>query len=494
MKTELLYDVFVSIDEKYVREAENTLSVEKTPIKEFSSNGIKRMKSLAAAVLLICLVFSLALMTGTALNNNHLLKKGYSPIKNGNAGVSFKAETISSSSIDASGGVCKEMPTGFSFITIPATVSNNSSFTMECAFGLDDEDWMFTDDKYYPELIEKGITLDDEFDFSVYVENRVFGLTSYLTASDIISFFDNGGYYKQYIGYDQLESEFKFNSGAVLSPDGTISFSNIVNSDSLPFHWTVPVRIDLLENGTKGLISAGFLSETKIGNNSYGNVSLIYYYCSGEYVGFGATEEEAFKNSFVYEESNNDIVGIASYSKIINEASITEHFYCDSYMYLFPIESNNSEFDKSQRVTFTFEVQNDWCNGQFDLMFESENIYEPSYIKFNNNKKEYCEISFRADPYKNGRIRVNICPMIKEEVDVIPHKSITLYTSNSHSKTYVSAASMETAMAMAGQEIDSGMICDCDIVIGEFDQTRAAPITVRGIVSFLYTGVNDNQQ
>ena len=73
MKTDLLYDVFVSIDEKYVREAENTLSVEKTPIKEFSSNGIKRMKSLAAAVLLICLVFSLALMTGTALNNNHLL-------------------------------------------------------------------------------------------------------------------------------------------------------------------------------------------------------------------------------------------------------------------------------------------------------------------------------------------------------------------------------------------------------------------------------------
>ena len=478
-----LYDTLVSLDEKYTEEAESFFTNKGDFTMNAQCNKIKTTRLTAVAASIIAIICTMAIILSLVVfNSGNSLKNDF------NAGVGFKTRTISSSSIETSGGVYKEIPTDFSFITIPATVSNNSSFTMQCAFGVDAESWMFTYDKYLPELVEKGINAGDQYDFSIYVENRVFESSSYLEESDIIFFFNNSGYYKQYISYEQLNSDFKFDARCVLSQDGTVVFSNIENSNSLPFHWTVPVRIDLLDRGTKGLLSAGFLSESKIGHDRSGNVSLIYYYCSGEYVGFGTTEEEAFQNSLDYEENNDDIVGMAYCAKNIDdaakEAAKTEYCFCDSYMYLYPIESNDSEFDKNQRVTLAFEVQNDWCSGKFDLTFDSENIYEPSYRTFNNDKKEYCEISFRADPYKNGRIKVDICPKIKEDVDVIPCKSITLYTSNSLSKTYLSAASMETAMAMAGQEIDSGMICDCDTVIDESDLTRAAPITVRGIIKW----------
>ncbi len=296
MKNEQLYDVFVNIDEKYVKQAENVLRAEKTEIRKISvSKGshIFRMKLSSAAVLLACLILSFVIIIENSLKEKRQLNENQFPM-------------VSSSSIAYSGDFFNDnkIPLGFSFITIPCTVKNNSDFTIECTFGLDSEDWMQSYGNYFKELIEKGIDPGDQYDFSLYITNNLFYSGDLYEWSSIsedtskgISFYDTNAFYKQYIDYEQLESDFMFDAGCISLQDGTISFSNIENADSLPFHLTVPVKIDLTEIGTKGSIFVGFMTEEKTGKNTDGNVSHVYYYCSGDYIGFGTTEEEAMKNA-----------------------------------------------------------------------------------------------------------------------------------------------------------------------------------------------------
>lgn len=350
MRQDDLYDVFVNIDEKYIDEAVTALQNNKSIQRKNKSGTIRnlintrQLTGLAVSILSVVLAFSIVLSIAELTKKRH-------KENNSNTVVILNASIVTSSNLEnISKYSGNEMPPEyFSFIVIPSIVQNGSSFTMDCSFGLANDCWMFTYDKYYPELVERGIDAGDEYDFSLYIENKVYiNDPTFSTESDKITFFDESGTYKKTIDFEQLKVDFTFDPGRIVFQEGRATFSNINNADSLPFHLPVPVKVNTIEKGTKGRILAGFQAEAKNGHASDGNGSSVFYYCSGDYIGFGETEEEAFKNSFNIV-SEDDAVESRDNCQEFVEQIKPNISYCDNYMHLSPVKlSEKYIFDKNQ--------------------------------------------------------------------------------------------------------------------------------------------------
>ena len=191
-------------------------------------------------------------------------------------------------------------PSYFSIMSIPSIVRNNSNFTFECSFGLDQQEWMFLFYDYHPELTG---TLDECYDFGIIIANREYEADPYIGTheGDGIALFGKSGDHTELIDYERMKAELKLDAGAtVVTENGRekIIYTNIKDSSSLPFHISVPCTLNDLSKGTKGIITASFFSNAKNGSSYMSNGSQVYYYCSGDFIGFGASEEEAIENSF----------------------------------------------------------------------------------------------------------------------------------------------------------------------------------------------------
>lgn len=200
-------------------------------------------------------------------------------------------------------------PSYFSIMSIPSIVRNNSNFTFECSFGLDQREWMFLFSEYNPDLTD---TVGDLYDFGVLIANREYEADPYIGvhASDGILLFGSNGDYTELIDYERMKEEFTLDSGATLVTENgrkKIIYTNIKDSSSLPFHISVSCTLNDLSIGTKGIITASFFSDAKNGSSYMSNGSKVYYYCSGDFIGFGTSEEEALENSFYSSDQTNPI-------------------------------------------------------------------------------------------------------------------------------------------------------------------------------------------
>ena len=72
----------------------------------------------------------------------------------------------------------------------------------------------------------------------------------------------------------------------------------MTGKDELPFRLEVPAEVHALEAGAKGVIAAEIYAIEEKGKILGGNVVALYYYCSGDHIGFGANEAEAYANAF----------------------------------------------------------------------------------------------------------------------------------------------------------------------------------------------------
>ena len=96
-----LYDTLVSLDEKYTEEAESFIFTNKGDFTmNAQCNKIKTNRLTAVAASIIAIICTMAIILSLAVfNSGNSLKNDF------NAGVGFKTRTISSSSIETSGGV-----------------------------------------------------------------------------------------------------------------------------------------------------------------------------------------------------------------------------------------------------------------------------------------------------------------------------------------------------------------------------------------------------
>ncbi len=442
-----LYDVLVRLDEKYTEEAETFLFTNKA---DFTVNAqCKRIKTSRLTVVavsiiaMICIMAIILSLPGFNLRNG--LKENINPIVTGVNDPTIIPLLQQSNLNNLTTNNGKEMPPDyFAFISIPSAVTNNSEFEMNCSFGIDFEDPIF---HFY-----------DDFYFSctLSVSNRTYEITSsFNELSDCFSFFGKGGNYEDLIEPKRLKESFAFDSGREVLWDGdtlSINFANINNADSLPYKLSVPVKANEIKAGTKGFISTGIVVKSKpdFPVDQSGNGTVVYYYCSGDYIGFGSNENEAFDNAFKYiqinDVVNNDNIPQVTYNKC--------DIYCDDYLYLYPVNiTNNYKFEKGKRISVLFELRNEIDDADYRLEYFPQNIYNPTSRVIKQNDTKYYEISFWADPDTNGKMRIEI--IIEKDGAILDvfKKGITIYTANSKDETFVSVASMETAMKLAKQII-----------------------------------------
>ena len=114
-------------------------------------------------------------------------------------------------------------------------------------------------------------------------------------------------------------------------------------------------------------------------------------------------------------------------------------------------------FEKGGLITLSFAVTH-VPNNHLEMEFtELVNVGAPVYRTYEVDGKQCFDVAFYASPDENGSFTVRLVPPADSSADdcVLTHlnSSATAYTANSADNTYVSFASMETAMALAGQKI-----------------------------------------
>jgi hypothetical protein len=257
MKSSELYDAITKIDDKLIERADrarlhpasdtqgNRSSGNELPVN--GKIGAGRLAAVSGTVLAAVFVMAVILaFVGIGENN-------------GNRVTAEKTQTGGSSTVYYSLNGKYVLSAS---ISSPQTVKNNGSFKLVCSFGIESDD------------VANGIDT-----FSVSVANRIYETDAQtgLEKSDAITFFDKNGDYLSNVSAGRLQ---------------------MTGKDELPFRLEVPAEVHALEAGAKGVIAAEIYAIEEKGKILGGNVVALYYYCSGDHIGFGANEAEAYANAF----------------------------------------------------------------------------------------------------------------------------------------------------------------------------------------------------
>lgn len=484
-----LYDALVSLDEKYTEEAEAFLFAEK---ESFTTNAqckkirTSRLTGVAASVIAMVCIMAIV-MSLSYYNSGNGLKNNFGPIVSSSNDI--QQSTLVSTEMCAvsslSDSLSKPRVDGYYvWMSGPACVEINSAFFIECAFGernnspsygLTDEEIALLDKEYREQgpsamgrywRITNYTYESDESNF-LYTKKQ----------NDFISFFGESDY-KEDISLERMKKEFVFDDSR---------FRNEPDPSLLPYHVKVPVQISQIDNGTKGKIVATFGWRAP-DNQQAGNAASFCYYVNNSFIGFGSTEEEAYNNSFVLMSEGLDIGAFDENTQrrqTIAENGIDEQIICQctDSLRLRPIGlDNNNCFTKDKRISVSFELVGAKSDCDYCLKFKSDNIRSPEYTYYMENGHRFYDISFYASPDVNGSLNVTVLQNKNGVLSSVFQKDLTVYTANSQSNTYVSTASMETAMELAGQRVGDGLVCDNCSVIYTNASSRPASISVSGTV------------
>ncbi len=111
----------------------------------------------------------------------------------------------------------------------------------------------------------------------------------------------------------------------------------------------------------------------------------------------------------------------------------------------------NYWFKKNSPITISFVVPY-LSNMHYGLEFTgAANTFSPIYRTYEVEERQCFDVMFYASPDKNGSLAVRLTQPEGEDTHL--QGAFTVYTANSGDYTFISLASMETAMTLAGQKI-----------------------------------------
>ncbi|MBO4326275.1 MAG: hypothetical protein J5950_03280 [Clostridia bacterium] len=293
MKNEKLYDALVNIDENYLKEAE---AAEKSQI----SAG--RLAAVAASVLAFALVLSVVMFSLSIFRQNDNKTGSDSGIPL----VQYNGRTVTvSDSEDASS---KPLVYGFNaVISVPERIDNGSPFPIELALGVNhynvDNKTAVSDFIYYWSI---ACYKYEDKDFYPYRKT-----------DDSFCVSDGRGSYREEFDFERQKNEF------LISEENEHNDLNyIYAADELPFHITLPAKLENAEDGKKGVIVVIYGESSE--HASQGKVFRFYYYSNSGYTGFGSTILEAYNNSFGIAESGPVTFTLDEIADLIDRADNIE--------------------------------------------------------------------------------------------------------------------------------------------------------------------------
>lgn len=287
MKTDELYDSIVSIDDCHIEAASDLRKKYKSGTGGKTVNksiNVGKLSVIAASVIALIMIMTIIV---SILNNANITGNHPSDPINEKSIQKNRVQVSNLNAILSTAGGNESDPY-FAFLSVPSSVEVDSEFDVDCAFGIDNKDWIFTWSSSNP-----GKQLDDYFDFSIYARAAENTWNSFfdLKLCDDISFYGVAGDYVDKMKYEDVENGLLFDAG--------IDYSEAMMAEDLPLHVIIPTYAGQLNNGVSGSIFVGISVESKQGQVCAGNGVELYYYCSDNYIGFGATETEAFNNAFL---------------------------------------------------------------------------------------------------------------------------------------------------------------------------------------------------
>ncbi len=149
------------------------------------------------------------------------------------------------------------------------------------------------------------------------------------------------------------------------------------------------------------------------------------------------------------------------------------------------LEENNC-FEKNSQITVTLVIfsENYGNFPDYDLEFvDPVNISSLVYNKYDVEGHQCFDVAFYASPDKNGSVRVRLIPSDGRENYLFGNCNI--YTANSAEKTFISTASMETAMSLAGKKIIDRVDSYGGVFRPGTDGNDSGIVRITGSVSYL---------
>lgn len=298
-----LYDAVVGIDDDLIERADaarrggNASAVRTASAHNTINTG--RLTGIAASVIAaVCALATIISIAGLNVNKRSSVAVP-GPESTGRVYRNSTEQLIISGT---PAGSSKDMIDGYWIcMSLPLCVENGGAFQIDCALGENDSRLYFQlTDEELAQLDKEGHgeTGPSQWKYfwrigcSTYDFDRMFA-----EQSDMMSFFGEKGLYREDISLSRMKSEFIFDDSAYAYYDENYQLHTADDPALLPFHVSVPVNVQHIGRGLKGMVTVGFGHESKHDSMSRG--AGVYFYSNGEYVGFGSTQEEACRNSYL---------------------------------------------------------------------------------------------------------------------------------------------------------------------------------------------------
>ena len=303
MNKKELYDAVVGIDDDLIERADaarrgcNASAVRTASAHNTINTG--RLTGIAASVIAaVCALATIISIAGLNVNKRSSVAVP-GPESTGRVYRNSTEQLIISGT---PAGSSKDMIDGYWIcMSLPLCVENGGAFQIDCALGEDDSRLYFQlTDEELAQLDKEGHgeTGPSQMKYfwrigcSTYDFDRMFA-----EQSDMMTFFGENGLYREDISLSRMKSEFIFDDSAYAYYDENYQLHTADDPALLPFHVSVPVNVQHIGRGVKGMVAVGFGHESKHDSMSRG--AGVYFYSNGEYVGFGSTQEEACRNSYL---------------------------------------------------------------------------------------------------------------------------------------------------------------------------------------------------
>ena len=308
MNKKELYDAVVGIDDDLIERADaarrggNASAVRTASAHNTINTG--RLTGIAASVIAaVCVMAVIISVAGPVAGGKGGHGYGFSYVQDPEStGRVYRNSTEQLIISGTPAGSSKDMIDGYWIcMSLPLCVENGGAFQIDCALGEDDSRLYFQlTDEELAQLDKEGHgeTGPSQMKYfwrigcSTYDFDRMFA-----EQSDMMTFFGENGLYREDISLSRMKSEFIFDDSAYAYYDENYQLHTADDPALLPFHVSVPVNVQHIGRGVKGMVAVGFGHESKHDSMSRG--AGVYFYSNGEYVGFGSTQEEACRNSYL---------------------------------------------------------------------------------------------------------------------------------------------------------------------------------------------------
>lgn len=303
MKINDLYDAVAGIDDDLIERADaarrgsGASTVKTAPAHKKINTG--RLSAIAASVIAaVCVMAVLISVAGPVAGGKGGHGYGFSYVQDPEStGRVYRnsTERLIVSETPAN----QSKPTVFGYwiiMSTPLCVENGGEFQIDCALG-DAESktvYQYTDEELARrELARWKIKYRWLIECKTHKYDWMYGSEP----SDMMTFFGENGLYREDISFSRMKSEFIFDDSAYAYYDENYQLHTADDPALLPFHVSVPVSLQHIDRGVKGRVTVRFGHESP--NDTAGRGTGVFFYSNGDFVGFGSTEEEACRNSYL---------------------------------------------------------------------------------------------------------------------------------------------------------------------------------------------------